>query len=123
MPRTMDLSEQSLWRHKTKKGLYTIVTISNSQASPDREDHPVLVIYADDKDNIWSKPIEEFLRKFKPWVSGDDINEEHKIFGWWFWNGYDLNEEGYFCAGEEDPASGKEDDNGHVWSSFPLYKD
>jgi len=53
----------SLWQHRISGKCYKVICTSNTNAT--RQNWIPTVVYEDEFDNIWSRPISEFLERMK----------------------------------------------------------
>ncbi len=61
-------SLDGIWTHTKSDNNYRVLAISNTNAAEHRKltDHPVTVFYQDEAGDIWSKPVDKFLKAFTP---------------------------------------------------------
>lgn len=55
--------DDSLWTHIVTKKVYKVICTSNTTAT--KRNWVSTVVYEDERGNIWSRPIEEFLARMK----------------------------------------------------------
>lgn len=64
-------SAGDIYRHKAIGDVYTIITMTNIDAT--RPGWPPTVVYEDMHERIWSRPLSEFNEKFAP-VVPEEVN-------------------------------------------------
>lgn len=57
-----DLTPGSKWKHHSGK-VYEIICVANKNAT--KITFPVTVVYKDEEENIWSRPLYEFMKKLE----------------------------------------------------------
>ncbi len=55
-----------VWIHKTKGTEYEIIGVSNTLASPGREEEYPVEVFYEGKSGLWSRKIDHFLRDYSP---------------------------------------------------------
>jgi len=58
-PDVNDLETGSMWRHRNGND-YVVIAVANLHAD-DPERYPKLVVYADEEERLWAKPVARFL--------------------------------------------------------------
>lgn len=60
----MDNLINKQWVHISTGNIYSVLFLTNENTS-DPIKFPITVVYKDNKENIWSRPLKDFLIKFQ----------------------------------------------------------